>query len=173
MGGSLIGSGHAGDHVIAIGRCGLPDSWESDSLTCAGIKKRSDPLPHPSICTPASLPLTYHKMDKQAFLKHPFHSKGRAALREGRNTDIHQVDEKDRKELRERDAWDKLGYSCGLPRITSGTEFADSGNPLRSFPTWRKWQILFIMFMIQISINLNASLYANGVVCATSLLFQR
>src|SRR3954451_24847698 len=31
------------------------------------------------------------------------------------------------------------------------------------FPTWRKWQILCVMFCIQISINLNASLYANGV----------
>ncbi len=35
---------------------------------------------------------------------------------------------------------------------------------LFSYPTWRKWQILVIMFIIQISINLNASLYANGVV---------
>lgn len=33
-----------------------------------------------------------------------------------------------------------------------------------SYPTWRKWQILGVMFIIQISINLNASLYANGVV---------
>jgi MFS family permease len=32
-----------------------------------------------------------------------------------------------------------------------------------SFPIWRKWQILCVMFCIQISINLNASLYANGV----------
>ncbi|KAJ5770714.1 uncharacterized protein N7511_002765 [Penicillium nucicola] len=32
-----------------------------------------------------------------------------------------------------------------------------------SFPSWRKWQILCVMFCIQISINLNASLYANGV----------
>ncbi|KAI1338597.1 MFS general substrate transporter [Xylariaceae sp. FL0016] len=32
-----------------------------------------------------------------------------------------------------------------------------------SFPTWRKWMILTIMFLVQISINLNASLYANAV----------
>ncbi|KAJ5641722.1 hypothetical protein N7490_005722 [Penicillium lividum] len=32
-----------------------------------------------------------------------------------------------------------------------------------SYPVWRKWQILCVMFCIQISINLNASLYANGV----------
>lgn len=45
-------------------------------------------------------------------------------------------------ELTDVDAWDKLGYS---------------------FPTWRKWQILGVVFIIQISMNMNASLYANGV----------
>ncbi|KAF2203430.1 MFS general substrate transporter [Delitschia confertaspora ATCC 74209] len=45
-------------------------------------------------------------------------------------------------ELTEEDAWDKLGYS---------------------FPQWRKWQILGVVFLIQISMNLNASMYANGV----------
>ena len=47
-----------------------------------------------------------------------------------------------KRELKEADEYDKLGYS---------------------FPLWRKWMILMIMFYIQISINLNASLYANGV----------
>ena len=45
-------------------------------------------------------------------------------------------------ELMEGDAYDVLGYS---------------------FPTWKKWMILSVMFYIQIAINLNASLYANGV----------
>ncbi|KAH7122468.1 major facilitator superfamily domain-containing protein [Dendryphion nanum] len=45
-------------------------------------------------------------------------------------------------ELQDSDAWDKLGYS---------------------FPTWRKWQILCVVFLIQISINTNASMYANAV----------
>jgi hypothetical protein len=45
-------------------------------------------------------------------------------------------------ELVEADAYEKLGYS---------------------FPKWRKWMILTVMFCIQISMNLNASLYANGV----------
>lgn len=48
----------------------------------------------------------------------------------------------DKIELQDSDAWDKLGYS---------------------FPTWRKWQILFVVFLIQISINMNASMYANAV----------
>ena len=45
-------------------------------------------------------------------------------------------------ELTEEDGYEKLGYS---------------------FPTWKKWMILSVTFIIQISINLNASLYANGV----------
>jgi hypothetical protein len=48
----------------------------------------------------------------------------------------------DKYELLDTDAWEVLGYS---------------------FPTWRKWQILMVVFLIQISMNLNASLYANGV----------
>ncbi len=50
--------------------------------------------------------------------------------------------EDEKKELMEGDAYDVLGYS---------------------YPTWKKWMILSVMFYIQISINLNASLYANGV----------
>jgi hypothetical protein len=45
-------------------------------------------------------------------------------------------------ELLDSDAWEVLGYS---------------------FPTWRKWQILSVVFLIQISMNLNASMYANAV----------
>lgn len=44
--------------------------------------------------------------------------------------------------LQDSDAWYILGYS---------------------FPTWRKWQILCVVFLIQISINLNASIYSHAV----------
>lgn len=57
-----------------------------------------------------------------------------------KGSDFPREDEK--KELMEGDAYDVLGYS---------------------YPTWKKWMILAVMFYIQISINLNASLYANGV----------
>ncbi|KAK6078487.1 major facilitator superfamily transporter [Seiridium cupressi] len=53
---------------------------------------------------------------------------------------IHKPDNK--KELKEADEYANLGYS---------------------YPTWKKWGILTVMFLIQISINLNASLYASGV----------
>src|SRR6201999_276745 len=45
-------------------------------------------------------------------------------------------------ELTEEDCYDKLGY-C--------------------FPNWKKWMILVIILLIQTSMNLNASIYANGV----------
>lgn len=45
-------------------------------------------------------------------------------------------------ELTEDDAYDKLGYS---------------------FPAWKKWMILVTILLIQTSMNLNASIYANGV----------
>ncbi|KAJ5794741.1 hypothetical protein N7457_001340 [Penicillium paradoxum] len=61
-----------------------------------------------------------------------------ADLRENNNS----VPGSNKIELTQSAAYDELGYS---------------------YPTWRKWQILCVMFCIQISINLNASLYANGV----------
>ncbi|ORX40311.1 MFS multidrug transporter [Kockovaella imperatae] len=85
-------------------------------------------------------------MDKQTLVK-PFTASGREQLKQGSAaTHVEEV-QRDHERgkhrvLKEKDAWKKLGYS---------------------FSTWRKWQILFIMFLIQISINLNASLYANGV----------
>lgn len=45
-------------------------------------------------------------------------------------------------ELTEEDAYDKLGYT---------------------FPVWKKWTILVTILLIQTSMNLNASIYANGV----------
>ncbi|KAI2605453.1 major facilitator superfamily domain-containing protein [Hypoxylon fragiforme] len=46
--------------------------------------------------------------------------------------------------------------------ITSLTE-ADCPDALAfAFPTWKKWLILTVIFLVQTSMNLNASLYANG-----------
>ena len=39
-------------------------------------------------------------------------------------------------ELTEHEAWDKLGFS---------------------FPTWKKWAILTVIFMVQVSMNYNTS----------------
>ncbi|KAK9770453.1 putative Major facilitator superfamily domain-containing protein [Seiridium cardinale] len=60
-----------------------------------------------------------------------------------RATEEKKIDKPDhKKELKEADEYANLGYS---------------------YPTWKKWGILTVMFLIQISINLNASLYASGV----------
>lgn len=45
-------------------------------------------------------------------------------------------------ELTEADAWEELGY-C--------------------FPTWKKWTILTVIFVVQTSMNFNTSLYSNGL----------
>ncbi|KAL7419360.1 hypothetical protein Q5752_006198 [Cryptotrichosporon argae] len=47
-----------------------------------------------------------------------------------------------RHELQEEEAWDALGFS---------------------YPTWRKWTILSVIFAVQCSMNYNAAVYANGV----------
>jgi hypothetical protein len=48
----------------------------------------------------------------------------------------------DRYEITEEDCYDELGFS---------------------FPTWKKWTILSIVFMVQVSMNFNTSLYSNAV----------
>lgn len=48
----------------------------------------------------------------------------------------------DKIELTEEDCYDELGYS---------------------FPTWKKWTILSIIFMVQVSMNFNTSLYSNAL----------
>jgi hypothetical protein len=45
-------------------------------------------------------------------------------------------------ELTEEDCWDELGFS---------------------YPTWKKWMILTVIFLVQTSMNFNTSLYSNGL----------
>jgi hypothetical protein len=47
----------------------------------------------------------------------------------------------DKFEITEEDCYDELGFS---------------------FPTWKKWTILSIVFMVQVSMNFNTSLYSNA-----------
>lgn len=48
----------------------------------------------------------------------------------------------DKVEITEEDCYDELGFS---------------------FPSWKKWMILSIIFLVQVSMNFNASLYSNGI----------
>ncbi|KAK3324373.1 MFS multidrug transporter [Cercophora scortea] len=47
-----------------------------------------------------------------------------------------------KKELKEEDAWDELGFA---------------------FPKWKKWMILTVIFLVQTSMNFNTTLYSNGL----------
>ena len=48
----------------------------------------------------------------------------------------------EKEEITEADCYDELGFS---------------------FPTWKKWTILSIIFVVQTSMNFNTSLYSNGI----------
>ncbi|KAK0666504.1 putative MFS transporter [Cercophora samala] len=66
-------------------------------------------------------------------------SKPAAPLRQFSKTNAPPTD---KIELKEEDAWEELGF-C--------------------FPTWKKWTILTIVFLVQTSMNFNTSLYSNGI----------
>lgn len=52
------------------------------------------------------------------------------------------VRESDKIEITEEDCWEQLGYS---------------------FPTYKKWMILSVIFLVQVSMNFNTSLYSNAI----------
>ena len=56
--------------------------------------------------------------------------------------DIEKTDSEDKVELTEDDCYDELGFS---------------------YPTWKKWMILTVIFLVQVSMNFNTSLYSNGL----------
>lgn len=62
----------------------------------------------------------------------------------------------------------------GTPQLEPTTRIRSDGtidlnerncySPLRyGFPTWKKWLILSVIFLVQVSMNLNISLYSNAV----------
>ena len=58
------------------------------------------------------------------------------------NNEKTQPDNYDKIEITEADCYDELGYS---------------------YPNWKKWMILTIIFIVQVSMNFNTSLYGNAV----------
>ena len=56
--------------------------------------------------------------------------------------DIEKTDSDNKVEITEDDCYDDLGFS---------------------FPKWKKWMILTVIFMVQVSMNFNTSLYSNGL----------
>ncbi|KAG0646730.1 Kojic acid transporter [Hyphodiscus hymeniophilus] len=56
--------------------------------------------------------------------------------------DLQKTETDNRVEIQEEDCYDELGFS---------------------FPTWKKWMILTVIFLVQVSMNFNTSLYSNGL----------
>lgn len=56
--------------------------------------------------------------------------------------DVEKTDSDNKVEITEEDCYDELGFS---------------------FPTWKKWMILTVIFLVQVSMNFNTSLYSNGL----------
>lgn len=65
-----------------------------------------------------------------------------AAVTHAEQTEKAETPFEDRIELREEECYDQLGYS---------------------FPSWRKWTILSVIFAVQVSMNFNTSLYSNAL----------
>lgn len=66
--------------------------------------------------------------------------RGRNASDAG-NNDNEKIPYEDRIELKEEQCYNVTGYS---------------------YPTWKKWMILSVVFIVQTSMNYNASVYANA-----------
>ena len=58
------------------------------------------------------------------------------------NPRVEKLGTNDKYEITEHDCYDELGYT---------------------WPTWKKWYVLTIIFWVQVSMNLNTSLYSNGI----------
>jgi len=62
--------------------------------------------------------------------------------RESGNANLEKLGSNDKYEITEDDCYDELGFS---------------------FPTWKKWYILSVIFIVQVSMNFNTSLYSNAI----------
>ncbi|PNH38346.1 hypothetical protein VD0004_g8480 [Verticillium dahliae] len=60
----------------------------------------------------------------------------------GRNGNLEKLGTNDKYEITEDDCYEELGYS---------------------FPNWKKWYILTVIFWVQVSMNFNTSLYSNAI----------
>lgn len=69
---------------------------------------------------------------------YPHSQKNKTELEE-----LQTVGTSDKIEITEDDCYDELGFS---------------------FPTWKKWMILTVIFLVQVSMNFNTSLYSNAIV---------
>ena len=70
------------------------------------------------------------------------HNDHTLADKEANGANLDKPGTHDKIEITEEDCYDELGYG---------------------FPSWKKWTILTIIFMVQVSMNFNTSLYSNAI----------
>jgi hypothetical protein len=96
---------------------------------------------------------TKHESDTQAEVEHaggaPHRARFGGATQVVSNHDVtgdlpgvDKVGTYDKIEITEEDCYEELGFS---------------------FPTWKKWTILTVIFIVQVSMNFNTSLYSNAI----------
>lgn len=110
--------------------------------------KKGEPVPNGSSDSTLDAPTDYFSKEKPAvkpqFIEDsnkPPPARPQAAKR--RTTRGRGILHDDgRVELREKDCYDKLGYS---------------------YPAWKKWTILSVIFAVQVSMNFNTSIYPNAI----------
>lgn len=114
-----------------------------NSLTLGGGKPRISELDNSSISTkvderPNQDPYAENIEDTQ-----PPRTNRVAHFPSGDNDNaVTAIRESDKIEITEEDCWEQLGYS---------------------FPTYKKWMILSVIFLVQVSMNFNTSLYSNAI----------
>ena len=86
--------------------------------------------------------LAHAATDHQPQAQAPIQSEDSSETRAENGEEEPKPDEDERIEISEEDCYSELGFS---------------------FPTWKKWTILSIIFLVQVSMNFNTSLYSNAV----------
>lgn len=94
----------------------------------------------PQVMNQADLDLANEKLHERDSSKE--HSENERATTDGNGEKLDRLGTYDKYELTEEDCYNELGF-C--------------------FPTWKKWYILSVIFIVQVSMNFNTSLYSNAI----------
>jgi len=102
----------------------------------------------PQVLNQADLDLANEKLEEQEKIDNDASSKedniagSPADEQDGKGAKLEKLGTYDKYEITEDDCYDELGFS---------------------FPTWKKWYILTVIFIVQVSMNFNTSLYSNAI----------
>lgn len=97
----------------------------------------------PQVLNQADLERANEKLEEQETKENDDASKEGSPDRSGADgSKLEKLGTYDKYELTEDDCYDELGFS---------------------FPNWKKWYILTVIFIVQVSMNFNTSLYSNAI----------